>query len=212
MPTGLIRSSLNIGGISMSGEITRTVEGQIGHTVTLAHGSDGKQKTFTGPNEIIVTMETGNLVEAADVVDVYWYVAGVLYVKYGCTAALATLDVTVTGGAGDDYVTGEGSLEMVITKQQSINTDFTGDEIEIIAAVSSKVSHIEFDETAASSVAGIKLLANEPWAWVKHLPADDAFGAYINPLAGEVVDTIEASTGDHENDATLQIGILYDSA
>lgn len=204
MPTGTIGSTINVGGVSAAGIISRTKEGQIGHELTLAAGSDGIQLAFTGVSDITVTMAEGEVIEDGDVADVYWYVAGVLFVKYGATVALAGQVATLSGGGGDDYVTGEGTLAMILTKQETIDTDFIGNLVEMIAAVSDKVSHITFIEAGPANIDGVKLPAKEPWSWTKN-------GPYANLLAGATVIEIKASCGDADNNAALKIGILYDS-
>ena len=202
-PIGRIKTTITVGGVAANGTVSRTKEGQIGHELSLPAGSDGVQLAFTGVDDITVTMAQGYVIEDADTADVYWYVDGVLYVKYGATVALAGDIVTLSGGAGDDYVTGEGTLDMIVTKQVSIDTDFVGNAVEMMAAACDKDSHIEF-RAAASSIAGVTIPAGEAWPWIKN-------GGYTNPLAGETVANIKASCGDADNAAVLRLGILYDS-
>ena len=203
-PVSRISSTINVGGVAMAGLTSRTKDGQIGHEVTLPAGSDGVQLVFTDVSNITVTMAEGEVIEDADVADVYWYVSGVLFVKYGATVALAGQIATLSGGEGDDYVIGEGTLAMVLTKQEAIDTDFVGNLVEMIAAVSDKVSHITFIEAGPANIDGVKLLAKEPWSWTKN-------GPYTNLLAGATIIEIKASCGNADNDATLKVGILYDS-
>jgi len=189
----------------MSGSVSRTKDGQIGHEVALVAADDGVQLGFVGVDEVTVTLAAGNLVENGDTVDVYWTVSDVLYVKYGVTVALALQVATLTGGAGDDYVTGEGTLAMNIAEQITIDTDFVGNEVEMIAAASNRVSHISFIEAGPAVIDTVKIAANGFWSWVK-------YGEVTNPLADKTVIQIEASCGDPDNAATLKIGVLYNSA
>lgn len=203
-PVGRMSSTINVGGIAMAGLISRTKEGQIGHEATLPAGSDGVQLGFTGVSDITVTMAEGEVIEDADVADVYWYVNGVLFVKYGATVALVGQVATLSGGGGDDYVTGEGTLAMILTKQETIDTDFVGNLVEMIAAISDKVSHITFIEAGPANIDGVKLPRSEPWSWTKN-------GPFVNLLADATIIEIKASCGDADNEASLKVGVLYDS-
>lgn len=205
MPTGTISSSINVGGISMSSLVTRTKDGQIGHEVAMVAADDGVQLGFVGVNEVTVTLAAGNLVGDGDTVDVFWDVSGVMYVKYGVTVALVGQVATLTGGAGDDYVTGEGTLAMNIAEQITVDTDFVGNEVEMIATASDKNSHVSFIESGPAVITGIKIVASEFWNWVKN-------GEYTNPLAGKTVIELKVTNGDPDAAATLKVGVLYNSA
>lgn len=205
MPKGTISKSMNVGGIGMSGSATRTKDGQIGHEVAMVAADDGVQLAFTNASEVTVTLATGNLVGAGDVVDVYWHVDDVMYVKYGVDVAKAGQVVTLTGGAGDDYVTGEGTLAMNIAEQITVDTDFVGNEVEMLAAFSDYNSHFSFIEAGPAVIDAIKLLAIEGWDWIKG-------GEVTNPLTDATVIELKVTNGDPDNAATFKFGVLYNSA
>jgi len=204
MPSAKAVSTLTVGGIAMSSEVSRTDDGQIGQLVALPAGSDGDMASYTGVAEITVDMADGYVIGDGEIADVYWTVLDVLYVKYGATVALAGDTVTLTGGEGADFIDSVG-LAMVVTEQVLIDIDVDGDKINMIAAESDQTSHVEFLEAGPASIAGVKLLANEAWTWLLN-------GEYTNPLAGSVVVQVEASCGNADTAASLKIGILYNSA
>ena len=129
MPKGTVNKSANVGGMAMSGVSVREEDGQIGHEVALIAADDGVQLGFTNVNSITITLGAGNAVGDGDTVDVYWTVDGVLYVQYSCACALAGQVATITGGAGDDFVTGEGTLAMNVCEQITVDTDFVGNDV-----------------------------------------------------------------------------------
>lgn len=202
MPRGTVSKSMNVGGIGMAGSAVRTKDGQIGHEVALVAADDGVQAGFVGVNECSVTLAAGNVSGDGDIVDVYWEVAGILYVKYGADSAVVGQVATLTGGTGDNFIDSVG-MAMNICEQIVIDTDFDGDEVEMMAALCDRDSHMEF--WVAATHDGIKLLALEGWDWIKG-------GEVTNPVAGVTITDIRVSNGDPDNAATMKIGVLYNSA
>lgn len=203
MPTSIITSKLNVGGITMASEVSRTQEGLIGQAHTLTAGSDGDMATYTGVDDCTVDMAAGHVV-ASGTVDVYWLESGVRKVKYGATAVLVTDTVTLSFGAGDNYPDSVG-LGMVITNQQDVDIDFDADLVELMAASCDKLAHIEWIEAGPTSITGTKLLAGEAWTYLLN-------GEYANALTGKTVVSASISTGDPDNNGTLRIGVLHSSA
>ena len=83
---------------------------------------DNKTDADTG----VIGLSTGHTIESADVVDVYWP-AGV---RFGMDATVATNDVTVDGGAGDDLP--ENSTACTVVVQTPVEVNFDGDDAQIV--------------------------------------------------------------------------------
>ena len=202
MPTATINLSGSIGGVSIQGIISRTAEGQISQEVSLPAGEAGSLKTRTGDDEGVFTI-TGHSFQVNDIIDVYW--SGGL--RYGMkVTAVAGDDVTAGGvggpGAGDNLPAQDTAV--VVDEQVVINTDFDGDDLEMIAVHSNRRGHVDFQDSGSASLKAQELTVNEPWWW--------ASGTGVaNPLTGNPVDKALVSNGDSANAATLKIGVLYDS-
>jgi len=199
MPTGTMTTQISIGGIVATSTATRTESGQISHEVTLPAGKAGTLSTRTDDNTGIATLALGHGITDADTVDVYW-VGGC---RYGMTVtAYDTTTVSIDLGAGDNFPTVDAAI--VVTPQVTINTDFDGDDVKMIAAIATLRAHIDFQNDTPASLNAVELTANEAWAWVSD-------SGYANPLTGDPVDVIMASAGTAA-ETTLKIGVLYDSA
>jgi len=202
MATGTISLNIDLAGIKVSGaQITKTEEGQISHQVALAAGNAGTLSTRTSASAGTATLAADHTIETSDVVDVFW-TGGV---RYGVT--VGTVDgVSVPlsdSGDGDDYPTEDDAI--IVTQQVVIDSDFDGDDIEMIACHCDQRAHLDFLEDDNTQLDELELTSTQPvWYWI-----DD--GVNANPLTGNAVGQIRASNGSIIA-ATLKIGILYNSA
>ena len=142
MPT-----NISIGGISVQSSVTRTEAGQIGHEVALPAGKAGTLTTRTSDTVGDATLATGHGIETGDLVDVYWEGG----VRYGVTVGTVSgLAVPLTdSGAGDVLPADETPI--VIGLVTVIDTDFVGNNVAMIAALTTKRSHVDIREAAAST-------------------------------------------------------------
>jgi len=198
MSTATILKNTSIAGIAIASSITRTADGQIAVETTLPVGQAGTLSTRTDDDTGVATLSGGHGIETADVVDVYW--AG--GVRYGMDATVATNDVTVNLGAGDNLPTQDTAL--VVTKQVTIATEFDGDDVKAIAMVSTKRTHVNFRDSGQVSLAAVELVANADWSWYSDLEI-------ANPLTGNAVEDIKVSNGDSSATAAFQLGVLHDN-
>ena len=200
MPTGTIVSTANVGGISMASAISRTDDGQIGHEVSLPAGSAGTLTTRTDDNTGEATLSAGHGLSEGDVVDVYWADG----VRYGMDVGVVAGNVVpIDGGAGDNLPDADSAL--VVTKQVTIDTDFDGDLVALIAALATQRAHLDFQTAGGVSLSAVELQANELWSWYSD-------SGIANPLTGDPVGSVEASCGTTAAAATLKLGALYSSA
>lgn len=123
-------------------------------------------------------------------------------IRYGVTATIADNDVTLEGGGGDDFP--DSDTAAVISRELTIPSEFDGDDVTVIAAKSTKRTHLRFiDSDSALVGAQLELSANVPWGWFT------AFGA-VNPLTGNAVASIRVACGEAD-DAVLHIAGLQNA-
>lgn len=202
--------SLACAGVSIQKSVTRSGDGSIGHEVTLPAAKAGTLSTRTDNDTGVVTLSGGHGIATSDVVDVYWTVSGG-GVRYGMTATVATNDVTVDGGAGDNLPAQASAVTLV--KQVTIVTAIDGDNVEILgfsleftdaSNVTSK-GHVDCQDSGDASIEEIDLTANTPVVY-------DIDGGASNVFTGNIITTVKASNGDSSNSATLKIVGVQDSS
>jgi hypothetical protein len=200
MQTSTITGSVSVGGINFTSRVSRSAEGQVSHIVDLDAGQAG-DISAAGVDELT----TGHGIEAADVVDVHWVAAGVQKCRRGLLVDVANAnDIEF-----DEVPAGEGDAlpavdtEVVVSVQVEINTDFDGDDVELIGCMSTKMGMADFRNDTPASLSAVKLVSGEAWTW--------ASGQNIaNPLTGDPVDKIIVSNGEVAA-ARIYVGVLYQS-
>jgi len=200
MSTGEITSTISLAGLTMSGKVTRTEDGQISHAPTLAAAQAGSLTTRTSDTVGEATLGAEHGITTAQVVDVYWSGG----VRYGVT--VGTVDGTAVpladSGAGDNLPAENTAL--TVAPRITIDTDFDGDLVTMIAAACASRAHLHFVEDDETSLLAVELTAGEPWTW-----ASDS--SVTNPLADAVVGKVYASCGAAAA-AVVNLAALYDSA
>ena len=197
MPTAKIASALQIGGIAINSVISRTDEGQAGQEVTLPAASGGTLTTRTDDDTGVITLTAGHDIVTGKV-DVYWADG----VAYGMDAVVTVNSCTIDLGAGDNLPDAE--TVVTVANQVDINIEIVGDDLIVLALQSSLRSSVDLHDSGSSSLLALELLAAEAYTWATN-------GNVTNPVAGDVVDSIQASNGDSSADATLQIGVLVNT-
>jgi len=196
--TGVFTNTISLAGINISSTITRTKEGQQSVEPSLPAGKTGTLSTRTDDNTGVVTAESGHGITISDTVDVYW-TGGV---RYGMSVTnVATDDVTVDLGDGD--VLPDQDTAVIITPRVEVDIDFTGDNVEMFAALCDKRAYIEFTTEGDANITESELLAGEAWSWHNN-------SGVTNPFASAVVGKVQATCGE-ATAGTLQIGVLLDS-
>lgn len=197
MPTAVIQSSSQIAGLSISGTVSRTADSQLGHEIALPAGTAGTLTTRTDNDTGVATLDSGHGLSTADVVDVYWDGG----MRYGMLATVDGDAITVDGGAGDDLPSQDDAVVVTVTIE--VNSDFTGDDLQMIVAQADQRASLDFLTSADASLKHIELeTAGEQWSWA----ADQGVA---NPLIG-VIDAVICSNGSSTTAATLKLGMLYE--
>jgi len=200
MAVGKVNTVVTIGSRTFSAQTSLTADCDIGFHSALSAGNAGELTTRTSDSEGTVTMDSADHgVSSSAVVDVFW-TGGVRYGMTVGTVSGTSVPLT-SSGAGDNLPA--GSTELVVTPVTTINMDFDGDDMSLIAAQCDQRTHLNFKDSGGSSLEAVELTASEVWEW--HTGSDDA-----NPLTGNAVDTIDVSNGT-VTASTLDIAVLYDS-
>lgn len=204
MNTGTIQQTASVGGLSIQSNVQRQAEGQIGQSVTLPAAKSGTLSTRTGDTAGTLTLEADHGITDSEVINIFWMDAeGVYHCAYGATVGTVDgNDVPFTGASGDVLPTEGDAITASLVVE--IDIDFDGDLAEMLAAGANKLAHIAFRDSTPTVLKAVLLLAAEGWSWISGQ-------GITNPLAGNPVNDVLASNGDTTAEATLQIGVLYDS-
>ncbi len=198
MPIGSITSNVSIAGISIQSTVSRQAEGQESHEVVLPAAKSGSLSARTTDTTGDLTLSAGHGITTGDVIDIYWDGG----VQYGATVGTVAGNVVpFSGGAGT--VLPAQDTTVTASVQTEIDADFDGDNMKMLAIHGTKRLHVDFQDSGSVSLYAAELAANEVDWW-----ASDS--GESNPLAGNPVDKVRASTGATEA-ATCKIGVLFDS-
>lgn len=202
----VLSQSVSIGGVTISGRVTRNAEGQVGLAVgptdpaPLAAAKTGALTTRTNDTEGELTMTTGHGITTAAVIDLYWSGGR----RYGVVVGtVATNAVPISGGAGDVLPADETAITAQVVTE--LDVDFDGDLLVALAMSATRRGTITLLDAADAVIVSYELLAGEPRVWAE----DSSLGA--NPLAGEVVAYALISNGDSAGTNTIRCGVLYDA-
>ena len=200
MATGTITLTSAIAGVSIGAHVSRIANLQTAYEGdALPAGKAGTLSTRTDDDTGVATLGAGHGMTDSDYVDVFW-TGGC---RYGMdVTSVDGNDVSINLGAGD--VLPAQSTALIVTKQVTIDIDFDGDNVEMIAISNSKRIHLDFQENGGTSIKALDIPANEGWYWA----ADQGVS---NPLTGNPVGQIKATSGE-TSAATLKIGVLYNSS
>jgi len=205
MPTGTMTSVISIGSVSLQSSVSRTAAGEISHEVSLPAAVAGTLSTRTSDTEGVFTL-SGHDLAVNDVIDVYW--DGGL--RYGMKVTAVSGDDVTAGGIGGSGDEGAGDVlpdqgnSVNVDEQAALDTDFDGDKVEMIVVMSTKRGHFDFQDSGGTSLEAGELTAYEPWQWV-------SASGITNPLAGNPVDSLKLSNGDPGAEATVKVGVIYNS-
>jgi hypothetical protein len=203
MPTGQIVSTISVGGVEFASNISRTAVGQVSHVTAVPAGIAGVQGTLT-----ITGLAVGHGLVTSDVVDIHFTdpTDGVTHkVRRGITVDSST-STTITydetpAGIGD--ATAANGTAVVVSKRVTIDTDWDGDLLEMIALKSTGRAIADF-WTSSATLYAQKLATEQAFSWINGQ-------GVANPLTGSPVDVVKVSNGTVAA-VTFTLGVLYRSA
>jgi hypothetical protein len=199
MPT--LTMSTSIGGLSISGTITRTDDGEAREQVTLAAGKAGTITGRTDNDTGVATLSTGHGIITSDVVDVYWSGG----IRRGMTATVATNAVTIDGGAGDNLPV--LTTAVVVCKQTVVTFGFTAANAILAAAAAQYRASVQFQQSDGTAVKSLDLgrsgTNGEAWYWANQTDVSTPFGANVGKVA--------LSNGNSSNTNVVKFGVVLDN-
>jgi hypothetical protein len=191
MPTATIKTNVTIAGTTYVSTITRT-KGQLilcdfSATGELAlPAANAGVCTRSDANTGVITLTTGHTIVNGKV-DVYWTESGVVKIRRGMDATVATNDVTVDGGAGNDLCA-TAATAVTIAMQVPFTIAFSGDALAALVISNTKRCSVELTGSLAGAD-GLDIPANEGMSW--------ASGTMVtNPCAGDTITAGIASCGE----------------
>jgi hypothetical protein len=198
MAIATLTTNLTIGGLTVNSRAVREGETQISHDVEIPAAKTGTLSTRSDNDTGVVTLGEGHGITDADTVDVYW-TGGM---RYGMTVTgYDTTTITVDVGSGDNFPI--ATTAVIVGVRVTIDSDFDGDNVTMIAAYCAERAHVNFREEDETSILAVELTAGEAWVWLSDVGA-------ANPLTGDPVgEIIVTQTGTSA--ATLKIIALVDS-
>lgn len=197
MPSATLTLSATIGGIGVSGKITRNGETPLSSQVVLPAAKTGTLTTRTDANTGIVTAQAGHGFITGDTIDVYWG-AGL---HSSMTATASGNAITLDGGEGTDLpVT---TTPVTLSKRVAIEQGFDGALLTLMLVGLSQRGSVRFQDDTVP-VLSVNLPGSEAYSWASGL-------GVVNPLAATTVVQIFCSNQSSSSTNTITIGLLLDT-
>lgn len=196
--TGTFSITANIEGNVISSTKTVTSSGAFTTTVTLLAADAGTLSTRTSDTEGTATLTTGHGITTGNQVDLYWTGGA----RYNVTVGtVSSNSVPFSAGTGDNLPAEDSAIS--ISKRTAITFGYSGDDVEAFMAQCNQACRFVFmDGSGEISGASFSVGANQGIAWY------DGIG-YANPVTGETLVKIEASTSASSN-ASFNFDALND--
>lgn len=187
----------DVGGVPINSNITRTAEGNVGQSVTVAAAQSGTLSTRTNNTDGTLTLGTGHGITTGAKIDLYWATGR----RYNVTVGtVATNSVPISSGSGDNLPLATTAVTAAV--RTVIDADFVGDYAYAMAAQCAKRAHVDFLEGSTIRLS-VDILPGESWSWL-------VGGTAVNPLTGYAISSITATHSD-TSAAEVNIGVLYSS-
>jgi len=203
MASGVVKTTGDMAGLSITGETSRTDEATAGVNTSLSAASTGTLSTRTDDDTGVVAAATGHGISTSDKVAVYWTESGVTGMRYGMTATVSGDNITVDGGSGDNLPTQDNAV--TIHKEETYAVAFDGDDMSMVAARCDAWGHVRFETSVPATLKAVELEAGRVWHW-----ADS--GEETRPITGTAVAQVTASQSGSSGTANLKVKALLNAA
>jgi hypothetical protein len=197
MPSTLQASiSMSVGGVSISGNYSTTIDGQSGRNPTVVAGSAGSLTTRTGNTDGVITLTTGHGLSSGEY-DVYWGDESTGGIQYGVTATIDGNAMTIASGSGDNLPTQDTAV--VVSLRVTVDIDFDGDDVTIGGLQSDYRGHVEFFDVDDASLYA-RQVTSVPFPFLGSCP-----------ITGNAVAYAKVSNGDSTYANVIKIAAGFDS-
>ena len=202
MPDVSCSISAVIGGVTIAGSIVRSGETPLSFDIdTLPAAKTGSLTTRTDDNTGVITATAGHGFVTGAVLDVYWELLGVNYVRRGMDATVSVNAITVDGGAGD--VLPATTTALTFSQVQTVLQGFDPDILNMLLFTFPRETSIRFMADAVVALA-LHMPAGEVYSWFSGL-------GVTNPCGADPITSILLSNGDSAGTSRVRGGCVLDS-
>ena len=195
---GKVTVRTDIAGESLSSVFNIEDEVEAVFQRTLPAGKAGTVTTRTDNDTAVLTVASGHGITDADTVAVFW--AGGSRRTVDVTATTSTT-ISIDAGAGDNLPV--LTTAVVVSKQEAHSLPLIGDDLSLLAIECENRGMVDFIGAGPASLLHYDILAGEGPGWTVRQ-------GHTNPLAGDVVETINIANGGTSS-VTLKIGTLVNT-
>lgn len=199
---GKLSMTFSLPGVSISSTVSRPASGGIpAQEVSVVNAAAGTLTTRTDNGNGVLTMGANHGIVNTDIIAIFGPTSGVSY--FGTAGTVTANSITVAAADNGDVLPVVNSA-VTVGKIVDLDVDFDGDNVQILAAMSSTRGLVVFEDAGNAALDGQELTANEPYMYVYGLTGN-------NPLTGNAVDQIRIANGNSTTNATFKLGGTYNS-
>lgn len=181
--SGQLTQTVDIGGTTFRVVTTVTGDGEVmvSPSAGILGAKPGELTTRTDNDTGVVTAEAGHGIETSDLVDVYWTGGA----RYGMTATVATNEITLDGGDGDNLPSLNEDVTLKVPETEAFVIE--GDDCTAIAVYSDVAGRVRFSDSGGVEYT-VTIAAGATDIWL------DGSGV-TNPIAGDSIIEVSFSHG-----------------
>lgn len=188
-----IQTNVSVGGVSFNTYYPISCNSQVPNVEeSLAAGNAGTLSTRTDRDTGVATLDAGHDILTGEKVDLFWDGG----YRHGMDATVASADVTLDGGVGDD-LPAEDSV-VIACKQTTLNLDFSTTVLDALFLLCDQRAHVGFRSSTGVLLGDKDLTARRLWSW------DDA---HVQPFVNKALSAqLTTRTDDNTGVATALTG------
>jgi hypothetical protein len=199
-----LQKSVSIAGLSISGSIVRTEDGESRESVTLAAGSAGSVSARTDNDTFSVALTAGHGLTNGSY-DVYWGSGATAGCRRGMTGTVTSNTLALDGGTGDNAPI--VSTAVVVCKQTVVTFAFTAANAILAVAGAQYRASLQFQQADGTPVKSLDLGRSgnngEIWDWAAYGDVSTPFGADVGKVA--------VSNGNSSNSNAVKFGVVLNN-
>lgn len=187
-----------IAGLAFNNADSLTADGELAVNPTLAAAKVGALTTRTDANTGELTMAASHGITTGVRLDVYWSGGS----RYGMTVGtVATNQVPIDGGAGDDLPADETAITAMIPVEETF--DLVGNDATAIGAAGDAAFTVVFVDGSDAAHLAVAKYAAGGYSWLT--------GDGTNPIAGDTITDVFLSHGSSSGAVNVRAAALRNS-